>query len=188
MSDDDYTASAADYYADYNNYGNADSDEDALPDDLDYYLENEPAFQQAALERDSVGLEIDEGTYTNIYRPSATEANAVEILGRQINELLPDKVIIPDMPFKEREKITQILEEKRQHLNQVNVEAANEPRRIIVNQYSLSINEESEFTILDQAEVEHCRNPHSTDAERIGYNDDEEELIPFLISDPDAMK
>ena len=65
--DADYAAAAADYYADYDNYRDAGSDEeDALPDDLDYILENEPAFQQAALERNPHGLEIDEGTYTNI--------------------------------------------------------------------------------------------------------------------------
>ena len=194
MSDDDdadyAAAAAADYYADYDNYRDAGSDEeDALPDDLDYYLENEPAFQQSALERDPAGLEIDQGTYTNIYRPISTEASARELLSGEINELPPDDVIIPDMPAKERQKVHNILEAKREHLNQVDAEAANEPRRIIVNQYSLPINEESEYTILDQAEAEHCKSHHTQDdAERIGNEEEDEEFVPMLISDPDALR
>ena len=111
----------------------------------------------------------------------------------QKRALPPDDVEIPPMPKKQRKKVVQILEAKKRHLDFVDAQAAAEPRKNNVNQFSVPVNEDSEFVINDAEETQHCRNPHPPNAQAVDdadYIDNEEEyeLLPMLIAKPKDMR
>ena len=111
-------------------------------EDLDYYLENEPEFQQEALEGDPLALELNEdGGHRNIYQPHEGNMEIKDLVVRHADKALPpDNIRIPPLPQKDRRKLNRILEGKKRHLDQVDAEARHEPGYILVNKFSEPVN------------------------------------------------
>ena len=159
-------------------------------DDTQWYLDNMPQFQDAQLERDPRGLVLkqDNVPCNFLQRVPITLDDEDEegYLTHKIAEAVGEKVsppetaaIIPRMPQNEERQVKRILEAKRRHTEEVDEEARDEPRKIIINEFSYPIDRDSYFEVLDPNEVEHT-----------AYVDENGEVVeqPMLISDPQFLR
>ena len=83
------------------------------------------------------------------------------------------------MPQNEERQVKRILEAKRRHTEEVDEEAREEPRKIIINEFSYPIDRDSYFEVLDPDEVEDT-----------AYVREDGEVVeqPMLISDPQFLR
>ena len=158
--------------------------------DTQWYLDNMPQFQDAQLEQDPRGLILKQDkvprNFLQRLPQTLDDENEEGYLTHKIAQAVGEKisppetaVIIPRMPQNEERQVRRILEAKRRHTEEVDEQARDEPRKIIINEFSYPINEDSYFEVLDPTEVEHT-----------AYQREDGEVVeqPMLISDPQFLR